>query len=100
MNFLLWDCRRAGGNSLQALLKDCVRIYKLCFMAILEPRISGTRVDHVVDKFGFDNVVRVEVVGFSNGIWCMWKRNKISIEVLSTSSSCVLLKVNPRSNNP
>lgn len=75
-------------------------MYKLSFIAILEPRISGIGADKVADRLGFDGPVRVDAVGFSRGIWCFWKRRQISIDVVSTSKYCVLLKVNPRSPNP
>lgn len=75
-------------------------MYKLSFIAILEPRISGIGADKVADRLGFDGPVRVDAVGFSGGIWCFWKRRQISIDVVSTSKYCVLLKVNPRSPNP
>lgn len=44
--------------------------------------------------------MRVDAVGFAGEIWCFWKRNIVSMEVISTSKYCVVLKVNPRSPNP
>lgn len=100
MNCLAWNCRGAGDCRFPGLFRDCVRIYKLCFLAILEHKISGARAYGVIDRLGFDGVVRVEDIGFFGGMWCLWKQQLISIEVLSTSKYCVLLKVNPRSPNP
>lgn len=45
-------------------------------------------------------MARVEATGFSGGIWCLWKRNQMAMEVVSTSSYCILLKViNPKADN-
>lgn len=75
-------------------------MYRLSFLALLEPRISGIRANKVIEKLGFDRIIRQEAVGFSGGIWCLWKRNLIVIDVLSSSKYSVLLKINPGSSNP
>lgn len=68
MNFLVWNCRGAGNRRFSGLIKDYIRMYKLSFLALLEPRISGTRADTVIEKLGFDGIAREEAVGFSGGI--------------------------------
>lgn len=49
MNMLVWNCRGAGDRHFPGLIRDCVQIYRLSFLAILEPRISGIRADKVID---------------------------------------------------
>lgn len=97
---LFWNCRGVGKSRFPGLIRDYIRLYKLCFLTILEPRISGPKADTVVDRIGFDGSVCVEAEGFARGIWCLWKRHKIAINVPSTSKYSILLKVNPRSLNP
>lgn len=97
MNFLIWNCRGAGGHNFHNLMKDCIRIYQLDFIAILEPRISGSVGDRVINRIGFSEVVRVEAMGFSGGIWCMWKSNWPPIQVVATSRYCIHLLVNENS---
>lgn len=99
-NMLFWNCRGVGNSRFPGLVRDYAHMYNLCFLAIFEPRISENKANKVVDRLGFDDNVRVEAVGFAGGIWCLWKHNKINIEVLSTSKYCILLKVNSRSLNP
>lgn len=99
-SMLFWNCRGVGNSRFPGLIRDYIRLYKLCFLTILEPRISGPKADTVVDRIGFDGSVCVEAEGFARGIWCLWKRHKIAINVPSTSKYSILLKVNPRSLNP
>lgn len=99
MNLLVWNCRGAGGRNFPGHIRDLVSIYKLSFVAILEPRIIGNRANNVINRIGFDGVVKVEARGFAGGIWCMWRQNQMTIQVLYTSNHCILLKVNPRSDN-
>lgn len=100
MSFLIWNCRGAGDRSFPRLVRDCLKIYNLAFMALLEPRISGVKADKVIKRFGVDGFVRVEASGFSGGIWCLWKKCRIAIYVVSTSRYCIHLRVNPCSSNP
>ncbi|KAE8711854.1 Detected protein of confused Function [Hibiscus syriacus] len=50
-------------------------------VAFVEPRISGKRVDSIISSLGFHHSHRVEVVGFSGGIWLCWY-NFVQVNVL------------------
>lgn len=95
MDMLIWNCRGDGKRHFPGLIRDYTKMYNLSFLAILEPHISGARADNVVNKLGFDGIARSNAIGFAGGIWCLWKRNRIAIDVISTSKYCILLKVNP-----
>lgn len=97
MNCLIWNCRGAGGRSFHNLIRDCIRIYRLDFVDILEPRISGNTADKVVKRIGLSEGIRVEANGFSGGIWCLWKSQCPPIRVLSTSRYCIHLIANKNS---
>lgn len=86
MNSLVWNCRRAGGKNFHNLVRDIMKIYHIDFIAILEPKISGTRAENVVNRIGLDDGVRVEAQGFSGGIWCLWKSFCPTISVIQTES--------------
>lgn len=77
-------------------LKDMIKIHKPDILGLLETRVSGTKADDICNKLGFDDWVRVEALGFSGGIWVLW-RNSTHINVLKTHLQFVLLQV--RENN-
>lgn len=54
MSCLFWNFRGANGRSFPGLVRDYIRIYNLDFIAILEPRISGSKADEVIRKIGID----------------------------------------------
>lgn len=83
MNMLILNCRGARNRRFPGLIRDYVNLYKLCFLAILELRISGARADYVINKLGFDGVARSDAIGFSGGIWCLSKRNRVAIDFIS-----------------
>lgn len=95
MDSLIWNCRGAGKRNFATLIKDCKRIYKLDFVAILEPRISGTKADLVLSKLGFDGFVKSDPIGYSGGIWCCWNSSNVTITVLEIKRQCIHLHINP-----
>lgn len=97
MNSTIWNCPGAGGRNFSNLIRDYMRIYKLDFIAILEPRISGSTADRAINKIGLVEGARVDACGFSGGIWCLWKSNTMPISIVYTSRYCIHLKVNPNS---
>lgn len=97
MNSMIWNCRGAGGRNFSNLIRDYVRIYKLDFVAILEPRVSGHTADRIINKIGLFEGARVEAYGFSGGIWCLWKSNSMPIDVIYSTRYCIHLKMNSHS---
>lgn len=53
------------------MIKDIMRIYKLDFTTILEPRISRERADAVIRRIGLVKGATVEARGFAGGLWCL-----------------------------
>lgn len=92
MNNLVWNCRGAGGGDFPYLIKDLMKVYKIHFIAILEPIISGIRAEKVIRKIGLDEGFRVEAQGFSGGIWCLWKNSCPQMFVVASSNFCIHLK--------
>ena len=48
---------------------------------LLEPRISGIRSNEFIKKSGFVKSHRVEAIGYSRGIWLLW-RDLLDVEVV------------------
>jgi hypothetical protein len=94
MNCLVWNCRGAGGRFFPSLIRDYIKIYHIDFIAILETRISGIKAEKVIKKIGMDKCAKVEAIGFSGGIWCLWKSSCPPITVIASSRYCIHLKVN------
>lgn len=89
MNCLIWNCRGPGGMEFPMFLRDNARIYNWDFIAILEPRISCASAERVINKIGFANCARVDAVGFSGGLSCMWRNSGPNITIVSTSKYCI-----------
>lgn len=57
-------------------------------VGLYEPKVSGSQVDDLCCRFGFDQWLCIEAVGFSGGIWIFWflkLRLKCCRQILSLS---------------
>lgn len=99
MNWLVWNCRGAGKRHFPANIKDYVTMYRLDFIAILEPRVSGAKANEIIQKMGLVEGARVEANGFSGGIWCLWRPSCPPMQLISSSRYYIHLRVNPQTPN-
>lgn len=67
MKLLLWNCRGAGNEDFQLVLRDLVSLHDPVLM--VETKISGVRADIASYRIGFGASTRVEARGFFGGIW-------------------------------
>ncbi|KAA3467540.1 reverse transcriptase [Gossypium australe] len=73
--------------------------YKPDIVCLLEPRVSGTKANSIIDKLGFERSHRIESIGFSRGLWVGWKEY-ISINIIQNHPQFMLLHLQyPNLNN-
>ncbi|KAI9107229.1 hypothetical protein K1719_021838 [Acacia pycnantha] len=65
-----------------AVLRDLKFRHRLDVAVILEPRISGNRASRIIRNWGFRHSIRMEAEGFAGGIWIVWDRDDLSINVI------------------
>lgn len=88
-----WNCRGAGNRSFPNTVKDIVREHNIDVLCLMEARISGRRAEIVVRKLGFHNWIRLEASGFAGGIWVLWDKIDVSIELIDSSTQFIHCKV-------
>lgn len=79
LNIVCWNCRGATSKLFQRVCKDFCREYNVDILVILEPRCSGEKATKIIDRMGFDSSWRMEVEGFSGGIWILWNMGKFKV---------------------
>ncbi|KAF7801751.1 hypothetical protein G2W53_040862 [Senna tora] len=92
------DLMEEGGHIIdESLIRDLKQRHKVDFMAILETRQSGDNASNIIRKMDFDRSDRVDAIGFSGGIWCMWNFGKLFVEVILKHPQFMHLRI--RQNN-
>ncbi|KAI9126817.1 hypothetical protein K1719_002413 [Acacia pycnantha] len=92
--------QQSGGNGLgaankgvAAVVRDMKRRYRIDIGVVLEPRISGSHATKIIRSWGFKHSRRVEAQGFSGGIWILWERDDLVVEVLLSGDQFLHCKV-------
>lgn len=60
--------------------------------------MSGFHVDKVCKNLGYAQWIRIEVVGFSGGIWVFWAEISFSLHILKTNTQFVSCMIEEKSS--
>ncbi|GMJ01488.1 hypothetical protein HRI_003818000 [Hibiscus trionum] len=85
---IFWNAQRVLGSDFLRYFKLMVKVQQPNIVAVVEPHISGIKVDNFIRFSGFDSSYRVEATCFSGGIWVLWK-STVRFDALAVSSQFV-----------
>ncbi|CAJ2654248.1 unnamed protein product [Trifolium pratense] len=94
------NCRGAQGINFRRALNNFCRKNKVDIVALQEPRCSGITAEKTIKKLGFKNYVIAEARGFSGGIWLMWNRPDIQIQLLQNNFHFFHVQVSEKDMEP
>lgn len=86
---LFWNARGVNKKGFSNSIRTFKNLYKLNFLAILEPRVSGPKAQKISTSFGFTNFYREEAKGFAGGLWIFWDESEINIQILQSSHQAI-----------
>lgn len=92
MFLFIWNCQGAGSRDFLRAAHFYITTHNPMIMALLETKLSGARANEVCKKLKFSNWIRVEAVGYSGGIWIMWKE-EVDVTVRCTHPQFVVLDI-------
>ncbi|KAI9090781.1 hypothetical protein K1719_028634 [Acacia pycnantha] len=71
----------AASKGVAAVIREMKFKYKVDIFVILEPRTSGATASKIIKNWGFKHSIRREAIGFSGGIWIIWDREELIVDV-------------------
>ncbi|XP_019200030.1 PREDICTED: uncharacterized protein LOC109193611 [Ipomoea nil] len=92
MNIITWNYQGAVSQSFHRSLKYLIQVFSPSILCLFEPKVSGFQANSICSNFGFNDWLRIEVVGFSGGIWIFWNNN-CSLDICYTHPQFVLMQV-------
>lgn len=92
MKIFSWNCRGAGSSQFVRVMKDLAKLHKPDIIVVMETRCGGPKAEKIIKKIGFDDFVKVDAIGFSGGIWVLW-RNPIQVFVSVIDDQFIHMKV-------
>ena len=63
---------------------DLVEWHSPILMVITKTRLSGARVDEIIETLPFDGATVSNTIGFAGGIWLLWRLDLVQVDVLTT----------------
>ena len=75
MNIIIWNCRGFSNKGFATMIKDISWWYQTKFICLLEMHVGRARAGRIIKKFGLTDCFFEDGVGFSGGIWCMWRKD-------------------------
>lgn len=85
-----------GRKGFLRYVRDLISRNSVDLSTVLDPHISGSKVDGVVNRIGYNKHVKVNAVGFFFGIWVLWNGEALDVEIIFTSFQFVNLLVYTR----
>lgn len=92
ISVMFWNVQEAGSVSFKLSFYSLILSYKPSVVVLFERRISGKKADLFIKGNGFDRSHRVEAMGFTGGIWILWK-NYLDIEVVFNHKQFIHFRV-------
>ncbi|KAJ4844892.1 hypothetical protein Tsubulata_016465, partial [Turnera subulata] len=92
MELIVWNFRGAGGREFARCFRDLCSQHHPEVVFLFEVRIFGERAGRVSMQFGFDSAVRMDPVGFSGGIWVLWKSNVVQLRQWGSHLQCLTFR--------
>ncbi|KAK8605086.1 hypothetical protein V6N13_082543 [Hibiscus sabdariffa] len=60
---------------------------------LIEPRISGAKVDFIIASIGFPHSYRIEAAGYPGGLWLCWY-NYVTVDILANHFQFLHFRIN------
>ncbi|XP_024190262.1 uncharacterized protein LOC112194247 [Rosa chinensis] len=91
---IFWNARGAGSDKFRSDVSDLIQIHKVDIIAICEPRVQFSKAEKCFEKLGFSDHKIMEATGFSGGIWLLWDKSKLSVDVIDVHFQAITAKIN------
>ncbi|KAK9175331.1 hypothetical protein WN944_027337 [Citrus x changshan-huyou] len=92
ISVMFWNVQRAGASNFRLSFDVIIQCYTSSMVVMFEPRISGQKANNFIRGCGFERSHRIEAVGFSGGIWILW-RDFLTVEIILNHKQFVHFKI-------
>ncbi|XP_050379671.1 uncharacterized protein LOC126797023 [Argentina anserina] len=92
-HIFFWNAQGAGGEKFRSSIQDLVKMNKVDLLIVCEPRIQFSSAKKCLLSLGFTDFEAMEANGSSGGIWFLWNRNKITINIFDPNFQSISVKI-------
>lgn len=99
MNIIVWNCRGTLKPSFQKHVRELMQNHDPAILVVMETRVGGERAREITDKLPFDGAIHTDTIGYTDGLWVLWKSNKVEISSLASTEQEIHIVVKVRPSN-
>lgn len=99
MKIIIWNSRGVLKPNFQSHIRDLVQIHDPAIMVIMETKLGGARAKEITDRLPFDGAIHTETIGYSGGLWLLWKSDSVEVEALANTEQEIHVEVKVRPSN-
>ena len=99
VNILTWNCRGVLNPCFRKALLDTLQINNPEILILTETRLGGDRAAELARSFPFDGFLCINTIGFSGGIWILWKIEVVEVGHLCSTEQEIHASVKVRGSN-
>lgn len=97
---LAWNCKGAGSRYALRHLLLLIRNHNSDIWMLFETRVGSDQAQVVLSKSHFNGLCASEALGFAEGIWILWDKTKLDLELLSLDDQIITAVVHPIGSHP
>ena len=71
--------------SFRSSIRDLTNFHSPGIIVITETHISGSRASDIVRALPYDGIHITDPIGFAGGIWLLWRRDMVDLDVLTAT---------------
>ena len=83
MNILLWNCRGALNPHFHVTLNSLIDSHTPDIVVVTKTCVGGDRAKGIMDRLPFDGALHADTIGYSGGIWVLWKSNAVEVMLVA-----------------
>ncbi|GLT52016.1 hypothetical protein SLA2020_253800, partial [Shorea laevis] len=98
MSILYWNVRGAGNPAFLRNIHDLVDRFNPNILILSETRVNRHRAEMIINRIGagFDGKYQIDPIGYSGGIWVLWRSDLVHVSILSATAQEVHAMVRSR----
>ena len=99
MNIIFWNCRGALNPRFHSVLSDLLDRHSPEIVVVTETRVGGERAKTITDRLPFDGALHADTIGYSGGIWVLWKSDVVEVTQLAKTEQEIHVTVKVLDSN-
>ena len=80
-------------------LKNLIDTHSPSIVIVMETLVGGERAKDITDRLPFDGALHADTIGYSGGIWVLWKSDDVEVTQLAKTEQEIHMVVKVRALN-